>query len=350
MKRVLVVDDSIACLEQMNAQLSPVYDVMAARSGAIALQICTRYRPDLILLDIAMPDMDGFEVLSRLRSNPWLSSIPVIFLTSSEDSETEDRGLRLGARDFIVKSVDREILFHRVDLHLRFAEYQTNLENTVREISDSYALSFAEMIEYRDENTGGHVIRTGKYVWMLGRELLKMGLFSDELSEAGLEIMARAAPLHDIGKIAISDRILLKPARLTREEFEVMKTHAVIGADILANMYARMPTQSYLQYAEIIARSHHERVDGSGYPLGLRGGGIPLAGRIMALVDTYDALVEDRVYRRGMSHAEACRIILKGKGVLFDSDVVDAFEIIRGNMETEGRRWRSAGNTGSEIN
>jgi putative two-component system response regulator len=326
--KILVVDDNLASLKQIGAQLGENYEVSLAKSGPLALQICMAEKPDLILLDIEMPGMDGFETLKRLRLNHYLGSIPVIFLTGNHDTETEVRGLQSGARDFITKPVEKSILLHRIELHLRFASYQAQLENTAAKMSDSVALAFAELIECRDENTGGHVARTSRYVDMLGRKLIDMGLFPDELTPTDLTMMVRAAPFHDIGKIAISDRILLKPDRLDDEEFAIMKRHTVIGEEILMNMLARTPTQRYLHYARMIAASHHERYDGKGYPRRLAGDDIPLCGRIMSVADVYDALVDDRVYRRGMSHTEACRIIIDGKGTSFDERVINAFEAV----------------------
>jgi putative two-component system response regulator len=328
MNKILVVDDNLASLKQIGAQLAECYDVSLAKSGAMALQICMQEKPDLILLDIEMPEMDGFETLKRLRLNRYLGSIPVIFLTGNHDIETEVRGLQSGARDFITKPVEKSILTHRIELHIRFSSYQTHLEKTVAKLSESVALSFAELIECRDENTGEHVARTSKYVGMLGRRLIEKGLFSNELTPTDLDMVVRAAPLHDIGKIAISDRILLKPDRLDDEEFTIMKRHTLIGGELLENMIARTPTQHYLRYAKMIALSHHERFDGRGYPEGLMGDDIPLYGRIMAVADVYDALVANRVYRPGMSHTEACRIILDGKDKNFDGRIVEAFDDI----------------------
>jgi putative two-component system response regulator len=208
----------------------------------------------------------------------------------------------------------------------------------VAKISDSVALSFAELIECRDENTGEHVARTSRYVGMLGRKRMETGLFLDELNPTDLDMMVRAAPFHDIGKIAVSDRVLLKPDRLDDEEFSIMKQHTVIGEEILKNMLIRTPTQQYLYYAKLIAASHHERYDGKGYPRGLAGDAIPLCGRIMAVADVYDALVDDRVYRRGMSHVEACRIIIDGKGKNFDERVVNAFEAIHEELAATAKK------------
>jgi putative two-component system response regulator len=350
--KILVVDDNLPTLKQIGAQLGENYEVSLAKSGALALQICMREKPDLILLDIEMPDMDGFETLKRLRLNRYLGSIPVIFLTGNHDTETEVRGLQSGARDFITKPVEKGILLHRIELHLRFSAYQAQLESTVAKMSDSVALAFAELIECRDENTGGHVARTSRYVGMLSRKLMDQGLFVDELTSTDLDMMVRAAPFHDIGKIAISDRVLLKPDRLDDEEFTLMKQHTVIGEEILTNMLARPPTQQYLHYARMIAASHHERFDGKGYPRGLAGDGIPLCGRIMAVADVYDALVDDRVYRAGMKHTEARRIILDGKNTGFDGRVVDAFDAIHEELAEEAKKsaGRARKNSGGNEN
>jgi putative two-component system response regulator len=325
MKRILVVDDNISILKQVSVFLADEYEVSLAKSGQLALQICTKEKPDMVLLDIEMPDMDGFDVISRLKQNPYLDRIPVVFLTANHRAEFEIKALKSGARDFIMKPVEKSILLHRIELHLRLGSYQAQAEQNVIALSDSIATSFAEMIECRDENTGGHVVRTSKYVEVLGKELMDQGLFPDELNPVELRLMVRAAPLHDIGKVGISDRVLLKAGRLDDVEFTTMKRHAEMGEAILERMYRRMPAQHYLRYACLIAASHHERYDGKGYPKGLAQGSIPLCGRIMAVADVYDALIENRVYRNAMSHAQACNIIYESKWMQFDPDVVEAF-------------------------
>jgi len=335
MARILIVDDSIVILKQVSSLLSADYDVMTAKSGAEALQMCVQEKPNLILLDINMPEMDGFETLARLKSNPYMANTPVIFLTGNDAIETEIRGLQSGARDFLIKPVEQRLLKHRINLHLRLSSYQERLERSVFELSDSVATSFAEMIECRDQNTGEHVSRTSRYFKQLGLYLIKQGHFPEELTHESLEMMERAAPMHDIGKIAISDLILLKPDRLTDHEFSIMKQHSVIGAEILERMHARMPTLRHLQYAKMIAASHHERYDGNGYPYGLSGDDIPLCGRIMAVADVYDALSEDRVYRKKLSGPEALLIVKNGKGSHFDPCVIDAFEAIYEELTME---------------
>jgi putative two-component system response regulator len=321
-----VVDDNISSLKQIGAQLGSHYEVSLAKSGALALQICKQEKPDLILLDVEMPEMDGFQTLIRLKEDPDLNPIPVIFLTGNRDTETEIRALESGAMDFITKPANKDILFHRLELHLQFAAYQCSLENTVKELENSIVTSFAELIECKDDNAGTHVLRTGKYVEILGRELLKAGTFEGELSEENLDLVVRAAPFHDIGKIGVSDTLLLKEGALTAEEYEEVKKHTLIGARFLQSIYERTPEEQYLRFAKLIAESHHEKYDGTGYPHGLAGDGIPLCARIMTVANVYDGCITDRVYRKALSHEEACRIILDGKGTWFDPRIVETFE------------------------
>jgi putative two-component system response regulator len=222
-KQILVVDDNLASLKQIGTQLEAHYEVSLAKSGALALKICKQEKPDLILLDVEMPEMDGFQTIARLKEDQDLSPIPVIFLTGNRDAVTEIRALESGAMDFITKPVNKDILFHRLELHLQFAAYQSSLENTVKELENSIVTSFAELIECKDDNAGTHVLRTGKYVEILGRKLLEEGTFGDDLTQADLDMIVRAAPFHDVGKVGISDTLLLKEGTLTREEYAVVK-------------------------------------------------------------------------------------------------------------------------------
>ncbi|MDR0731377.1 MAG: HD domain-containing protein, partial [Treponema sp.] len=273
-----------------------------------------------------MPEMSGFETIARLKEDPELRPIPVIFLTGNRDAATEIRALESGAMDFIAKPANKDILFHRLELHLQFAAYQNSLEQTVKELEESIVTSFAELIECKDDNAGTHVLRTGKYVEILGRKLLEEGTFGDELNQSDLDMIVRAAPFHDIGKVGISDTLLLKEGTLTREEYAVVKKHTLIGARFLASIYERTPEQHYLKFAKLIAESHHERYDGQGYPRGLAGDAIPLCARIMAVANVYDGCITDRVYRKALSHEEACRVIIDGKGSWFDPRIVEVFE------------------------
>jgi putative two-component system response regulator len=328
-KQILVVDDNLASLKQLGAQLGSHYEVSLAKSGAMALQICRQERPDLILLDVEMPDMDGFQTIAKLKEDPALSQIPVIFLTGNIDAATEIKALESGAMDFIAKPANTDILFHRLELHLQFAAYQSSLENTVKELENSIVTSFAELIECKDDNVGTHVLRTGKYVEILGRELLAGGIFADELNEPDLDMIIRAAPFHDVGKIGVSDTLLLKEGALTGEEYEEVKKHTLIGARFLDAIYQRTPEQHYLKFAKLIAESHHEKYDGTGYPRGLAGNDIPLCARIMTVANVYDGCITDRVYRKALSHEEACTVILEGKGTWFDPRIVEIFEGVK---------------------
>jgi putative two-component system response regulator len=323
---VLVVDDNLANLKLVKGQLSDCYRVSMAKSGAQALQMVSKTTPDLILLDIDMPEMDGFETMERLKKHDRLGRIPVIYLTANNDTETEVKALESGAKDFVAKPFQKDILRHRISLHIRFNQYQLQLEDTVRELEDSMVASFSGLIECRDENTGGHVVRTREYVRILGELLLRKGLCAEELDPTELSLIVRAAPLHDIGKVGVSDAILLKPGKLNDDEYEQMKSHTIIGAKIIDKMHKRAPTQRYLSYAKKIAESHHERWDGTGYPKGLKGKDIPLCSRIMAVADVYDALVEHRIYRPALSHEVAMTIMTDGKGTIFDPVLLDVFE------------------------
>lgn len=329
MKSILIVDDNMVSLKQISAQLADSYEVSLAKSGELALQICSKEKPDLILLDVEMPGMDGFETIARLKEDTALYQIPVIFLTACHDAATEVKCLESGAMDFIAKPVNTDILHHRIELHLQFSEYQLHLEKTVKELEDAVGASFAELIECKDYNIAGHVLRSGSYVELLSRELFEEGIFGSELAVSDIDIIKRAAPFHDIGKIGISDLILLKRTGLTEEEYKEVRKHTIIGSQVLKTIYNRTPNQQYLKIAMIIAEGHHEHYDGSGYPWGLKGDEIPLCCRIMAVANVYDACITDKVYRKSLGHEAACRVILEGRGRDFDPRIVDVFEKLR---------------------
>jgi putative two-component system response regulator len=340
MKNILVVDDNLVTLQQINALLEENYEVSLAKSGAQAMLICYQIMPDLILLDIDMPDMDGFETMALIKKNMALRHIPIIFLTSTHNTEVEVKALKNGAVDFIAKPADKDILYHRIEVHLNLSSYNRQLENKVRMLEDSIIASFSDMIEYRDESTGGHSLRTSKYVNILGNELIRRKEFSSELNDFTVDMMTRASPLHDVGKIAISDVILLKPSLLNDDEFNIMKTHTTVGAEMLKNIFSKVPRQSYHEIAILIAEYHHERWDGRGYPNNLKGEDIPLCARIMSLADVFDALVDMRVYKRPMSHQDACRVIFSEKNTMFDPKIVEAFEAVQDKFaEVKGYRY-----------
>lgn len=338
---VLAVDDTPSNLRILTSVLSPAFKVRVSTSGAEALALVrTPPVPDLILLDVVMDGMDGYEVCRCLKSDPLTASIPVIFLTSRADAADEMRGFELGAADYVTKPINPAILLARVRTQLEmksWREFLANkneyLERQVRErtarvqkIQDATILAMASLAETRDNETGHHILRTQRYVEVLARHLQEHPRFRAELDEESIRLMVKSAPLHDIGKIGIPDHILLKPGRLTEEEFAVMKTHTTLGRQAIERAETALDGEDqFLRYAKEIAHSHQEKWDGSGYPLGLAGDEIPVSARLMALADVYDALISARVYKPAFSHEVACGIIIDGRGRHFDPDVTDAF-------------------------
>jgi putative two-component system response regulator len=338
---VLVVDDTPDNLSLMSDLLRSDYKVKLAPSGERALQILDgESKPDLILLDVMMPDMDGYEVLRRLQFNPETEDIPVIFLTAMSSAEDESIGLELGAVDYISKPINPAIVMARVRNHLqlkRARDYLVRHNNLLEqevaqrtraltELQDATIRAMASLAETRDNETGNHIRRTQHYVEALARKLQNHPRFKDELTDHAIETIFKSAPLHDIGKVGIPDRILLKPGKLTPEEFEIMKTHTTLGRDaIVAAETDALVENPFFRYAKEITYSHQEKWDGSGYPQGLAGNMIPLSARLMAVADVYDALISERVYKAAFSHEQALKIIQDGRGSHFDPDMVDAF-------------------------
>lgn len=337
---ILVVDDASANLALIASLLRATYTVKAVNHGAKALKLVTDEPPDLILLDIMMPDMDGYEVCRRLKADPFSSHIPIIFLTSKNDVESEQIGMELGAVDYVSRPISPPVLLSRVKAHLVDAAnartLRVNNEYLAFEVSkrtqqlvalqDVTILAMASLAETRDSDTGNHLRRTQHYMRLLGNQLKTHPRFSNYLSGDMVSTLFKCAPLHDIGKVGIPDRILLKPGRFEPEEFAIMQTHPALGYEALVN--AQKTTGGHIDFlviAEEIVYSHHEKWDGTGYPQGLLGDAIPISARLMALVDVYDALISKRVYKLGMSHAQATGIIVEGRGRHFDPDVVDAF-------------------------
>ena len=325
MNSILVVDDNLVNLKQIHDHLAHKYDVSLAKSGKAAIGICEKEPPNLILLDLEMPEMDGFAVIELLKENPKLQHIPVIFLTSNDDPSTEVKCLESGAVDFIIKPADAEILLYRIELHLQFSGYQLYLKHTVKELEDNIGLSFAEVLDLKDNYSANQVVRTVASIEILANEMFKEGIFKNELTEEYIESFKRAVPFHNIGIIGVSDTILLKRGDLSVNERNEIRRHTAIGGQILRTIYERTPNQKYLEMAVIIAEGHHERYDGAGYPKGLKGDEIPLCCRITALVNVYNSCVTEKIYRKAFSHEEACGIILKGKGTEFDPQIVDVF-------------------------
>ena len=344
---VLIVDDERVNIDLMVDLLKPHYRTLVATNGEQALKRAAgEPAPDILLLDVMMPGMDGYEVCRRLKTEPATRDIPVIFVTAMSEVGDEMKGFALGAVDYITKPISPPIVEARVKAHLEnkhardFIEDRNRvlqgmvLERT-RELAatqDATILSMATLAETRDPETGRHLRRTQGYVRALALELRDHPRFRDQLDDHAIELLYKSAPLHDIGKVGVPDRILRKPARLTPDEYEDMKKHTLYGYEaivateaLLAEAGASSAATSFLRFAREVARSHHEKWDGSGYPDGLRGDAIPLSARLMSVADVYDAVTSKRVYKPGFTHAETTTEIMNGRGSYFDADVVDAF-------------------------
>lgn len=330
---VMVVDDTPANIDLLSSILNTDYQVKAATSGEKAIRIAqAENRPDLILLDIMMPGFDGFETLTHLQSDKRTKDIPVIFVTALSEVVSEAHGLDLGAVDYITKPFNPVLVKSRVRNHIDLKRHRDDLESLVVErtrevelIKQVTILAMGTLAEYRDPETGGHIQRTQNYVKTLAEHLSEHPRFEHYLDETTIDLLYQSAPLHDIGKVGVPDSILLKPGKLTDEEFEVMKRHAIYGRDSIRRATKKLGTTTFLDIAADIAEHHHEKWDGSGYPHGLKGEDIPIAGRLMALADVYDALRSKRVYKPAFSHEKTVQIITEGKGRHFDPDVVAAF-------------------------
>jgi putative two-component system response regulator len=338
---ILVVDDTPDNLTLMSELLRGRYTVKLAKTGEKALQLAAdAVTPDLILLDIMMPGLSGYEVIKQLKSNEATQHIPVIFLTAMSAAEDERKGLEVGAVDYITKPVSPAILLARVANHLRLKAasdflrdtskfLEAEVERRTREniaIQSVTTLALASLAETRDLATGNHIRRTQHYVRVLAEHLASHPRFQAILTEEYIEMLYKSAPLHDIGKVGIPDHILHKAGKFTPEEFDVMKTHTTLGRDAIqtAEDQLGMPV-TFLAMAKEIAYYHHEKWDGTGYPTGASGCDIPACARLMAVGDVYDALRSHRTYKKALSHDEAVVIIIEGRGHHFDPDVVDAF-------------------------
>jgi len=347
---ILAVDDSPVNLSLITGLLKSHYRVKVANSGEKALRIVhADLPPDLVLLDVMMPDLDGIEVCRRLKDDPRTRHIPVIFLTAMSKSDDERIGLEAGAVDYITKPISPPILLARVKTHLQLKAGQDFLKDKnaflqsevlrrtreVQAIQDVTILTMASLAETRDNETGNHIRRTQHYVKALATKLRDHPRFAGYFTDHIIDLLFKSAPLHDIGKVGIPDKILLKPGKLTPEEFEIMKTHTTLGRDAIEQAERQLGTPvEFLKLAKEIAYSHQEKWDGSGYPEGLAGDGIPVSARLMAVADVYDALISRRVYKPAFTHERAVELISEGRGKHFDPDITDAFMEIREEFRT----------------
>ncbi len=330
---VLVVDDDPTNLRFLNEILKESYRPYLAPSGERALLFLATRIPDLILLDVEMPQMNGYDVIRTLKRNPAWADIPIIFLTAQEGRDKEQMALDLGAVDYILKPISAGIVRSRVGLHIELQTYRKSLEKLVdvrtsqlRRTQDAILDILANMTSFRDNETGAHIRRTTVYTELLVANLRKKNHPRYQVDARYAESIAKAAKLHDIGKVAVPDNILLKPARLSSLEYELIKQHTVYGAQILdAAIDGLGPGDAsyFLTVAREIIATHHEHWDGTGYPRGLSGENIPLSGRILAIVDVYDALISHRPYKPSFRHEAAIKTILEDAGSHFDPTLVD---------------------------
>jgi len=340
-KTIFLVDDNATNLTVAEDALVKYYRVIALSSAVQMFSALEKFKPDLILLDIEMPEITGFEAMKKLKSSDSYAEIPVIFLTGRTDPVSEAHGIELGAVDFILKPFTEPVLLNRIRNHLhldelireRTAQLARRTEQLVL-LQNGIVYTFADLVENRDLNTGGHIDRTAVYFKILLNAMLEKGVYADEIKTWNLESVISSARLHDLGKIVISDAILNKAGPLTDEEFKAMRTHSLAGEQIIEKAIKQTGDADFLYNAKMIAAYHHECWDGTGYPYGLKGTDIPLQGRITAVIDVYDALVSERPYKKAFSHEDALEIIMKGSGKHFDPLIANVFNEVRDQILT----------------
>ena len=328
-KTIFVVDDNDTNLSKAEESLEDHYNVITIPSGQRMFALLKKMKPDLILLDIEMPEMDGFQVLETLKSTKSLEDIPVIFLTGKNDVKTETQGFEMGVVDFVSKPFSTPVLLNRVKCHIDINALIRRRTIALENAHRSMMFVMADLVENRDKGTGGHIDRTTQYVRLLVEAMQAQGVYAEEMADWEVEVLVACAALHDVGKIGISDLILNKPDRLTDDEYFSMKEHALNGAAIINRVISRTGEDRFLHNAKMFAEFHHESWDGTGYPHGLKGLEIPLQGRIMAIADVYDALVSERPYKPAFTDDVAVDIIIEDSGKKFDPSIVDVFYSIR---------------------
>lgn len=352
---ILVVDDTPDNIDLLRAVLEDDYRTKIAVNGERALKIAAGSdQPDLILLDIMMPGMSGYDVCRALKADPSTANIPVIFVTAMSEVADEQLGLALGAVDYITKPISAPLVLARIKTQLGMKRMQdflrdqnhyleSEVERRVQEVAalqDVTIHAMASLAETRDSETGNHIRRTSHYLKALAEQVRHLPRFRDFLTDKNIELLFKTAPLHDIGKVGIPDHILLKPGRFEPHEMAIMKTHTTLGRDAILAAERELGIEvDFLKYAKEIAYSHHEKWDGTGYPQGLAGEQIPISARLMALADVYDALISCRIYKDGMRHEDAVSIIAQGRGTHFDADIVDAFLRIQDQFQAISSRY-----------
>jgi len=359
--KVVLVDDVKANLTMGRDLLKNNYEVYPALSSDKLFELLENIEPDLILLDIEMPEVNGYEALKRLKADSRYKSIPVIFLTAKDDESSELEGFDLGAADYVTKPFSGPLLLKRIANQLLIVMqrkellasqaalkgYADNLEEMVQDktsevmdLKNAVLSTVADLVEFRDKYTGGHINRTQCYLQSLFDQMVRDGVYLEEINKWNLEFFLPSAQLHDVGKIAITDLILNKPGKLTPEEYEIMKTHVTVGANAIRQIMGKTREHAYLNHALLIAATHHEKWDGSGYPEGLKGDGIPIEGRLMAIVDVYDALISTRPYKQAFTQAESCKIIEDGAGSHFDPVLIEVFKKVKDEFYKAAIRYK----------
>ncbi len=338
--KIMIIDDNVTNLNIARKALEEKYDVMLIPSGEKALKVLERTIPDLILLDVEMPGMSGFDFITIIKEKESpLCDIPIIFVTAKDDTNSEFEGLDLGAVDYIAKPFSFPLLLKRVELHLKLTHQQNELQNyssnlevmvkektkVIQNLQYTIVQAMSDMVERRDGSTGGHIERTKNYLKVLLDKAKEDSAYCEELKEVDSQLYAHASQMHDVGKISVPDTILLKPGRLTDMEFDLMKQHTVFGEEAIKSSMKNINGVEFLRVASEFAISHHEKWDGSGYPKGLSGTDIPISGRLMAIVDVYDAIISRRPYKEAFTHTVACDIIIKDSGKHFDPELVKVF-------------------------
>ena len=345
-RTIIMVDDNLTNLNCGKNMLTTFYKVIPVNSAKAMFEALEEVYPDLILLDIEMPEMDGYETIKLLKADARWKDIPVIFLTVKDDPESEVEGLDLGAADYVTKPFSAPQLLKRIDKELLIMQqtkellatqedlinHLKNLEamaekkvNEANRMQNAVFETVIDMVEFRDKYTGRHVERTGQYLIAMLYEMLKEGVYTDIISDWDMATVMTASKLYDIGKIAVPDSLLGKPSKFTEDEFESVKSHVAAGTDAIERIIKKMGEDEFYDHAMRFAGTHHENWDGSGYPIGLRGNDIPLEGRLLAVAGAYDALISERPYKEALPHETACDIIEKGAGTQFDPAIVKVF-------------------------
>ena len=335
MKIVFIVDDNKTNLETARLALESKFRIYTMPSVARMFKLAEKIMPDLILLDVDMPEMDGFQAMAALKKDEYLKSVPVVFVTARIDIESEIRGFEMGALDFISKPFSPLVLTRRIESHIETDKLIKDSLQSVKNIHNATISAIAHLVDSRDKTTGGHIMRTQKYLEILVNCLANSNEYKDIIANWDMTVLIPSAQLHDMGKIVVSDTILNKTEKFTSEEFDIIKTHCIEGENLINCIIGKTEEDSFLLHAKRFAGAHHEKWNGTGYPRGLKGNEIPLEGRIMAIADVYDALVSERPYKRPFTHEEAVEIIKRDSGTHFDPKMVEAFLVVSEDLWAE---------------